>query len=321
MFDSSKLNYKKGNDYLQTRVRHPRSVMPNFALYCDWIIWDRQHIYVDFNSPPATIYVRSEINALNYFISTVLGDIKSNFILVTSSHDTPMPIGFQENFNLNWEVIVNNKYLKVWFTENRDLIHEKIKPIPLGIPHPDLPSWVEKENDSSLVVWSDDFIEKAQSLRNPDRLFKIFGCWYPRVNHPSGTCPQNNNERQMAYESLISKKEIFDWYQPGMSRMEFIRQLGSYQFVLCPHGGGLDPNPKCWEALIMGAIPIVKRNSMSESLQHLPIAFVDEWSEITLKKLVHWGEVYRPRLQVENLEYLMSNAYYHNEIMRHLKEC
>lgn len=318
MFDSSKLNYRKGNDYLQTRVRHPRKVMPNFALYCDWIIWDRQHLYVDFRTPPKTVYVRSEINALNYFTRTVLGKIKSNFILVTSSHDTPMPIGFQKNFNFNWKVIVNNKYLKAWFTENRDLIHEKIKPLPLGIPHPDLPSWVE--NDSDQVVWNEDLIKKAKDLKSPDRLLKIFGCWYPRANHPSGTCPNNNNERQIAYESLICKKEIFDWYLPGMSRMDFIRKMGAYKFVLCPHGGGLDPNPKCWEALIMGAIPIVKKNSMSESLQHLPIAFVDDWAEITPMKLAQWDEEYRSRLQAESLEHLMSNSYYYNEILRHLEE-
>lgn len=307
-----KLNYSKGNDYLQTRVRHPRKVMPNFALYCDWIIWDTHNIYVDFNFIPKTIYVRSEINTLNYFINLVLGKINSEFVLVTTSHDTPMPIGFQKNFNFNWQAIINNKYLKAWFTENRDLLHEKIKPVPLGLPHPDLPSWVV--GDLSTPVWTDDFLEKAKLLREDSRIFKIFGCWHPRTNHPSGTCPDNTSERQMAYEYLIGKKEIFDWHPPGMSRMEFIHKMGAYKFVLCPHGGGLDPNPKCWEALIMKAIPIVRRNTMSESLEHLPIAFVDEWSEITYTKLKQWEEKFQPRLHDENLEYLMSNAYFFNKI-------
>ena len=70
--------------------------------------------------------------------------------------------------------------------------------------------------------------------------------------------------------------------------MDFLTKMSTYQFVLCPHGGGLDPNPKCWEALLMKTIPIVKRNTMSESLEHLPIVIVNDWNEITLDKMDEW---------------------------------
>ena len=154
MLKSPKLNYKKESDYLQTRVRNPRNIMPNFALYCDWVIWSDQHIYVNFNKPPKTIYVRSDINALNYFILNILDKINSKFVLVTTSHDLPMPIGFHDKLNLNWKKIVDNNYLKAWFTENRDVVHEKIMAIPLGIPYPDLPSWVLGGNENT--VWSSE---------------------------------------------------------------------------------------------------------------------------------------------------------------------
>ncbi len=186
MFDPTKLPYKKGNDYLQTRVRYPRKVMPNFSLYCDWIIWDEQNIYIDTNAIARTIYVRSEIGALNYFINHVLDRISHDFVLITSSHDTTMPIGFQRNYGLDWRVIVQNEYLKAWFTENMDLRHEKIFPMPLGIPHPDLPSWVV--GDQSTPVWTEEYLSKAWLLRSNHRIPKIFCCWYYRDNHPSGTC-------------------------------------------------------------------------------------------------------------------------------------
>jgi len=216
----SQLIYTRKNDYLQTRVRQPRLVPPNFALYCDWIIWSDQHIHVDFSASPKTVYVRSEIGVLNYFVRNVLGKIKNDFVLITTSHDTPMPMGFQKSFGFGWDVVVNNQYLKAWFTENRDLLHEKIKPIPLGIPHPDLPSWVNGEQ--STAFWTEGLFEEIKLYKKKERIFKVFGCWYPRDNHPSGTCQPGDNERQEAYECLIGKQGIFDWYPPGMDRLKFL---------------------------------------------------------------------------------------------------
>ena len=147
------------------------------------------------------------------------------------------------------------------------------------------------------------------------KLFKIFGCWYSRTNHASGTCPEENNERQLAYDMLIKQTEIFDWHPAGLSRMSFLTAMSMYQFILCPHGGGLDPNPKCWEALLMKCIPIVKRNTMSESLEHLPIVIVDDWNEITIDNMNDWSKKYRARLYDNELKYFMSNSYFINQIL------
>src|SRR3989344_5641372 len=101
MFDVNKLKYKKGCDYLQTRSRMPRRVMPNIALYCDWILWDNKNIYVDFSMKPKTIYVRSHIDVLNYFVANILPRIDNDFILFTTSCDLTMPIGFQKQHHLD----------------------------------------------------------------------------------------------------------------------------------------------------------------------------------------------------------------------------
>jgi len=317
MFTPQLLPYIRGNDCLQTRVRRPRKLMPNFALYCDWILWDQQHLYVDLPRQPQTVYVRSQIVVLTHFVESVLPRIAAPFVLITSSHDGLMPIGFQKQFNFDWSRIVNNKYLRAWYTENRDLVHDKIHPLPLGIPHPDLPSWIQ--GDSSPAIWTDSFFKSSVRLQKSPREMKIFGCWYPRVDHSSGSCPADDNERKLAYACLIDRADLFDWHAPGLSRTDFLAQMGSYQFVLCPHGGGLDPNPKCWEALLMKAIPIVKRNTMTSALEHLPVAFVDDWSEINRQRLDQWHAELHPQLQNPELPYLMSNDYFFKKILRHLE--
>jgi hypothetical protein len=58
---------------------------------------------------------------------------------------------------------------------------------------------------------------------------------------------------------------------------QFRRLLSTYAFILCPQGGGLDPSPKAWEALLAGCIPIVQRTPTSEAYAHLPVHFVDAW--------------------------------------------
>jgi hypothetical protein len=57
----------------------------------------------------------------------------------------------------------------------------------------------------------------------------------------------------------------------------FRRLLSPYAFILWPQGGGLDPSPKAWEALLAGFIPIVQRAPTSEANAHLPVHFVDAW--------------------------------------------
>jgi len=313
---AKKLVYEKGCDYLQTRVRLPRKVIPNIALYCDWVIWDKENIYIDSSVSPKLIYVRSDMDALNYFIENILKKIRSDYVLVTSSHDLPMPLGFQRKYDLDWRTIVDDGYLKAWFTENMDINHEKIHSIPLGLPHPDLQSWVSNSSDG--LIWDAGSFEMMNGLREDDRANKIFGCWRSRINHSSGTCHENDNERKQAYEYFLDKKEIFDWYEPGISHLQFMRKMGEYQFVLCPHGGGLDPNPKCWEALIMRAIPIIKKNTMSDSLEHLPVVVVNDWSDVTRDNLDVWKETYSSRLHAPDLEYMMSNSYYIRKMLEYV---
>jgi hypothetical protein len=54
--------------------------------------------------------------------------------------------------------------------------------------------------------------------------------------------------------------------------------LRRYAFVLCPEGGGLDPSPKAWEALLAGCVPIVRRTATTEGYSDLPVLYIDHWS-------------------------------------------
>jgi hypothetical protein len=59
--------------------------------------------------------------------------------------------------------------------------------------------------------------------------------------------------------------------------------------VISPHGNALDCY-RTWEALLMGCIPIVKRSPIDYLYADLPVAIVDEWSQITALNLQRWLE-------------------------------
>jgi hypothetical protein len=61
-------------------------------------------------------------------------------------------------------------------------------------------------------------------------------------------------------------------------------------FILCVHGGGLDPSPKAWESLLLGTIPVMQHFPGDDAYRHLPVVFVDFWHEgsLTAALLQQW---------------------------------
>lgn len=77
---------------------------------------------------------------------------------------------------------------------------------------------------------------------------------------------------------------------------DFMKALERHSFVLCVEGGGLDPSPKAWTALLRGAVPIIRRTAQSEVYAHLPVVFVEDWSETSLSpaRLASWQQTLAP---------------------------
>ena len=97
-----------------------------------------------------------------------------------------------------------------------------------------------------------------------------FGCWSP------GTNAKDRRAARQAFEGRAG----FAWRDPGLSHEEFLRTCGESQFVISPPGNGIDCH-RTWEALYMGAIPIVRRSPHTRAFAELPMVAVDDWSSLT----------------------------------------
>ena len=73
--------------------------------------------------------------------------------------------------------------------------------------------------------------------------------------------------------------------------------------MACVEGGGFDPSPKAWLALTRGAIPIIKRGTLSPAYDLLPCVQVEAWEEdaLTLEKLKSWREALAPQVRDPSL--------------------
>ena len=77
----------------------------------------------------------------------------------------------------------------------------------------------------------------------------------------------------------------------------FLLEMNKYMFTLCISGGGIDYNPKLWEALLIGVIPIIKENKPYTDLyinHDLPVVILKDWNDdaITIDKLNEWKNKY-----------------------------
>jgi hypothetical protein len=88
-------------------------------------------------------------------------------------------------------------------------------------------------------------------------------------------------ERQQAADTVIQfghefrKDRIYPW--------EFRRKLTESLFVLSPPGNGIDCH-RTWESIYLGAVPVIKRSKLAESIySDLPIQVVDDWVDICSK--------------------------------------
>lgn len=269
-----------------------RYEITGIAARCDWVLLsDNQppeiHL-VKQGSPssPSTIFLsmRNYRKALEFFANDILPELTHSIILISGSEDVTLPNQIDTRMppmrhrdRQTFDHIMNDPRIKTWYAENLDCRdHKKLRPIPLGLVHADPP-----------VIREDIRVPEVPRLSS--RPISVL-CAH-RVREGSQWTARRN-VTELARTSWSEFCEI----QSTLPEPDFLRSLTHHSFVLCVEGGGLDPSPKAWQALLHGAIPIVRRTALFDAYKRLPIMFVDQWhaSEISTEILVAWKNALVP---------------------------
>jgi hypothetical protein len=253
-------------------------VPSGIAARCDWIVLSdrnepRTALLKQSDRPsPRHVFLslRSPFVALAFFIEQVLPAISGPFVLVSGSEDATVPTQLDERwrrFNAQergWiTAILDDPRLVRWHAENLDdASHPKFRPLPVGM--------LFRNPDAGLRIAVPDVVPVAN---RPVRVL---------CAHRARTGLQWDLRREIAQLCKEHFSSFCTVLENEVPEPEFLHLLHQHAFVICVEGGGLDPSPKAWQALLHGAIPIVRSNALNEAYARLPVAFVDDWDESCL---------------------------------------
>lgn len=186
-----------------------------------------------------------------YFFTELHPRINARYILISHNCDLPSPGKFA--------YILDDPKLIAWFTVNPDIAnHPKLFPIPIGLAN---------------RYWPYGNVETFDTVAKNALRIKKDILLYFNMN------TRNNELERKEAENAFTDKNFC--YKPTRkSYHEYLIDLARSQFVVSPHGAGLDCY-RTWEALLMGCIPIVKKSTLDPLYEDLPVIIVENWHEVT----------------------------------------
>jgi hypothetical protein len=276
-------------DGLVLNTRMVTATIPSVAHWADWSL-TKFGFSGHLGRPPKLVYVKAIPECLTLFLDHYLPLIPASarFVLLTGDADTTLPQQVDQRFPDYIASGLQQRLLKLlddprllhWYAENLDTALAGVTPIPLGCI-----------NSDGHVHYQQTIAETAPvDLRA--RPLKALCAHYVREG------PQWDNRKKV---SQLAKENWHDFVDvlEQIPYNAFFPTLKTYPFVLCVGGGGLDPSPKAFTALLAGAIPIIERNPTTAAYADLPVAYIDSWDARSLDpaRLQDWLEALLPQFE------------------------
>lgn len=185
------------------------------------------------------------------FLTVYHAAIEAPYVLLSNYHD--------RQIDTVPEVIEDPK-LVAWYGVNMSVSHPKMIPIPLALDSKRLPT-------AQKILDKSDFDRSVQVYMN----FTV-----------------NNPERRAVWDRLAAVDGVLARAYDKHGLKIYYEDLTRAQFVLSPKGNGQDCY-RTWEALLMGATPIVQTSFLDHMLRDYPVKIVDSWQDLNVATL-QWSE-------------------------------
>lgn len=177
----------------------------------------------------------------------------------------------------------NYKNIKHIYIENLDSpINNKYKVLPLGFNPVECPM-----NFSYFIKFENRCRTRPLKFTSFNRSRTGVGEWSLRAD----------------VEKLCEMDEWKNFYvHTGlMEHSQFLKTMSNYTFTIVVNGGGIDPNPKIYEAMLLGVIPIIiKHEPYTDVYKDMPVIILDEtWNKntFTKEKMFAWYQQCKPYLE------------------------
>jgi hypothetical protein len=223
------------------------------------------------NKSKIIIFVKTEY--LLYYIKYLKHFTKDYILITTGYNEYCVPFltypAKDVMYNLHTNLLDCDKLL-CWYTKNPCIPHPKLKPIPLG-PKWQWNSWLFFGEDISshkeiFNTYGLDGYNSFKTGNKPNLLYCNF-C----VNTTDNPFIKSHTNLRHIWKAHF--ETIFQWNESKYFE-DYIIELSSYKFCLCPPGRGLDTH-RTWEALMVGTIPIMLTSPLDPLFTTLPVIIVD----------------------------------------------
>ena len=234
-----------------------------------------------------SIYVCSDL--LKWFVSNVLPHIKDKFVLVSGDSDMCVPMEALNRLETN--ALINNSYLLKWFAQNFvPCINPNLIQLPIGLDYHTISDnpmhkWKMNHENTQPVLQEKVLIELRENMKPfYERHLLIY------VNFTA----TNDRFRQRKHSIAQIPHNLLSVRTGDIKRTTNWKNITQFAFVLSPFGIGMDCH-RTWEALCLGAIPIMKANVFKPLFDGLPVLFVNEWHEITYSLLAETIQAFKTK--------------------------
>lgn len=157
--------------------------------------------------------------------------------------------------------------LRLVYTQNKNVIDERVKIIPIGIANS---QW----GHGNLQCWDNLKFDKLVKTKDYFFNFKI---------------ATNKSKRQECY-NIIKNKNI-EWTN-GSHYSSYLNILKQYKFAFCPEGNGIDTH-RFWECIYLRVVPITLKNILVEELEKdIPVLILEKWDDFDAAKIINTYESY-----------------------------
>ena len=249
--------------------KNPQSSCDNDTTYLDTM----------HQSENMSIYVCTHL--LTYFVSSILPKITMPFYLV--SGDSDLDVQKEALTPELFTRLVESPYLLKWFAQNITTPPApKVVQMPIGLDYHTISNdpnhWWKMHTEGSKPTEQESILNDLRQSMKPfdERTCKIFS----NVHHTL----DRHGDRVAAIGALYNQHDLIASATMHLSRSQTWGEMCKYSFVLSPFGNGYDCH-RTWEALCLGAIPIVRAKHFKDLFADLPVLNVDEWSDITQELL------------------------------------
>jgi len=195
---------------------------------------------------------------------------------VSGDSDIPIIADYINNGPLT--AIIENPFLIAWFAQNLKTAHQKLFNLPIGNDYhtmTDIPG-----------LWG---LVRETPISQENLLFQILK-ESPDISEriPLAYCNwQFAIQRGDRLDCLnkLDKSTCFFEQHPLPRKTTWERQ-SKFMFTISPEGVGMDCH-RTWESLMLGSIPIVKKNELHPLFDGLPVIQVADWSDVSSSLLIH----------------------------------